>query len=86
MLSRDPALQNDLFAMLREVERRLDSLERGRGINAATIEGGALRVLDSNGDEIVVIGVYDDSGTAKVGIKVTDPAGPTILLEHSVNY
>lgn len=85
-LLNDPTGRRDLFVAISEIEARLTALENGSDDFFATYERGSLVFTDSNGDAVVEVGLFDDGGTTKVGIRVTDPSGPTVLLDHSVNY
>jgi hypothetical protein len=85
-LLNDPTARRDLFVAIAEIEARLNALEGGGDDFYARFESGSLVFNDSNGDAVVEVGLFDDGGTTKVGIRVTDPSGPTVLLDHSVNY
>ena len=85
-LLNDPTGRRDLFVALSEIEDRLTALETGCDEFFATFESGSLVFNNSSGDAVVEVGLFTDGGVTKVGIRVTDPSGPTVLLDHSVNY
>jgi len=73
----DPALPHELGDEIRELKRRLAALERSPQVLNAAIEGGALRILDASGNEIVSLGEY---ATGYHGLRVMDTSGNEILV------
>ena len=78
----DPALPPSLNADIRELRLRLDNLERSPRLISSSIEGGALRVLDSSGNEIFVAGEFTHS-TTKLGMRIQATNGADLLLVTS---
>ena len=77
----DPALPQDLHTHIRALERRIAALERSPQLVSSSIKGGAIRVLDSSGNEIGVIGQFDGSGeTDAVGMRIQDSTGADLLF------
>ncbi len=73
----DPALPQSVVTEFRDLKRRLDNLERSPQLLSASIKGGTLRVLDSNGVEIAAIGEYTAGYN---GIRISDTSGQEIFV------
>jgi len=69
-------------AATRDLERRVEALERANQLMASTIKGGSFRVFDENDNEIVRLGAFDEAGYD--GFYVKDAAGTQILGANGV--
>jgi len=73
----DPALPHSLEDEIISLKRRLAALERSPQLLSSSIEGGALRILDESGNEIVSLGEY---AAGYHGIRVKDTSGNEIVV------
>ncbi|MFE7072550.1 hypothetical protein ACFU96_20965 [Streptomyces sp. NPDC057620] len=62
---------------LKELEDRLEALERGNQLNNASIEGGALDIYDDEGLYRGSFGVQPDGGVALAPVNTLPPPTPT---------
>lgn len=65
-------LPDDLFAWLRDLDRRLVALERSPQLTSASIKDGALTIYNSAGQPIVVLG---KQANGRYGLRTYDAAG-----------
>ena len=81
----DPALPQSLITEIGDLKRRLDNLERSPQLLSSSITGGALRVLDSSGNEIAVLGDFTAGEGDATGIRIQNSAGADILFISEVS-
>ena len=66
----DPAVPQSMATEFAEMKRRISSLERSAQLKSSSIKGGALRVLDANGNEIFTAGEFTVGGDDETGVRV----------------
>lgn len=69
-------LPDDLFAWLRDLERRLVSLERSPQLTSASIKDGALTIYNATGQPVLVLGKQSNG---RYGLSAFNPAGQRTL-------
>lgn len=69
-------LPDDLFAWLRDLERRLVSLERSPQLTSASIKDGALTIYNAAGQPVLVLG---KQSSGRYGLSAFNPAGQRTL-------
>lgn len=72
-----PPGQDYILRRLADLERQVRELSAARGLEAATIKGGSLRVVDDTGALKVLVGLLPD-GT--YGLAAVNPAGELVSL------
>lgn len=72
-----PVRQDHIMRRLADLERQVRELTAGRRMEAATIKGGSLRIIDNTGQLQVVVGLLPD-GT--YGLAAVDPAGRMVKM------
>lgn len=77
----DPAVPDNLASRLRELEWRIRNLETSPRLRSSSVKGGALSVLDDNGQEVVHLGaLVNGDGISTSGVTVTlQPSNKTVL-------
>jgi hypothetical protein len=69
-------------AAARDLERRVEALERANQLLSSTILGGTLRVLDADGNSIATIGMLDGAAD---GLRLDTAAGTRLFQVDQTN-